>query len=68
MNESLAYNIAVHHQTSVDFFGFKPNSPLDNLDPHFVLDLPHAPSEDISDQSYRLLQYLELATRAKSLQ
>lgn len=65
-NELLAYNIVVHRQSSVEFFGFEPNSSLDYLDPHFVLDPLDAPTDGISDQSYRLLQYLDLATRANS--
>ena len=66
VNELLAYNIAVHRQSSVEFFGFEPSSSLDYLDSHFVLDPLDAPSDDISDHSYRLLQYLDLATRANS--
>ncbi|PIA12560.1 hypothetical protein COEREDRAFT_84042 [Coemansia reversa NRRL 1564] len=66
VNELLAYDIVVHHQSSMEFFGFEPKSSLEYLDPHFVQNTLDAPSEDISDQSYRLLQYLDLATRANS--
>ncbi|KAK7039260.1 NADH dehydrogenase [ubiquinone] flavoprotein 1, mitochondrial [Paramarasmius palmivorus] len=61
--ELLAYNIKVSIcQSSADFFGSVPNTPLSQLDPNFVsgtLD-----SDGLSDHTYRLLQYLELASKA----
>ncbi|KIY52662.1 hypothetical protein FISHEDRAFT_63643 [Fistulina hepatica ATCC 64428] len=67
--ELLAYNIIVHPQPSAVFFGREPNAPLDNLDQHFVsdsLDHYYQDQADISDNTFRLLRYLRLATRANA--
>jgi hypothetical protein len=63
-NELQAYNICVQPLISRVFFGFEPSSTLTQLDPDFVsgtLD-----SEGLSDHTYRLLQYLNLAAHANS--
>jgi hypothetical protein len=61
-NELFAYNITVKTQSPVDFFGSAPSSTLEHVDPHFLRE----PTEDVSDETYRLFQYLDLATRANN--
>jgi hypothetical protein len=63
-NELLAYNITVDPLSSRDFFGFQPSSTLNQLDPKFVSGTLQ--SEGLSDHTYRLFQYLDLATNANA--
>ncbi|KIJ58474.1 hypothetical protein HYDPIDRAFT_68087, partial [Hydnomerulius pinastri MD-312] len=64
-NDLAAYNIAVHRQPADTFFGYTPSTISDGIDPAFLTaTLP--PNENLSDQTYRLLQYLHLATHANS--
>lgn len=62
-----AYNITVSAQPAHEFFGQQPNDGLQNLDQCFVsASLEDDPSDrhDLPDNTLRLLQYLDLATRA----
>ncbi|KAK0191698.1 hypothetical protein F5146DRAFT_1112072 [Armillaria mellea] len=49
-NDLSAYNITVHRQSAETFFGHTPNMAIPN-------------AVNLSDNTYRLLQYLDLATR-----
>ncbi|KIJ62409.1 hypothetical protein HYDPIDRAFT_73745, partial [Hydnomerulius pinastri MD-312] len=64
-NDLAAYNITVRRQPADTFFGYTPNTICDGIDPDFL----HAtvpPNENLSDHTYRLLQYLHLATHPNS--
>ena len=63
--ELLAYNISVKHQSSYDFFGFEPDSALNQVDPQFLSNNLRLDSDnsEVSDETLRLLEYLNLATR-----
>jgi hypothetical protein len=63
-NELLAYNIVVHHQSTEAFFGHNIDSNLAHIDP--LLLSGSLDSEGLSDATYRVLQYLDLATRANA--
>ncbi|KAK0231578.1 hypothetical protein IW262DRAFT_1345102 [Armillaria fumosa] len=56
-----AYNITVHCQSAEAFFGYTPNTIPNTVDPAF-LTATVPPNETLSDETYRLLQYLDLAT------
>jgi hypothetical protein len=64
----LAYNITINVQTSAQFFGREPDAPLDNLDQDFISYCFGADDDQtsISDHTLRLIQYLDLATRANA--
>ena len=62
-NDLIAYNIAIRRQSSETFFGYKPNTIPDAIDPAF-LTATIPPQDNLSDGTYRLLQYLDLATHA----
>ncbi|RDB22092.1 hypothetical protein Hypma_011101 [Hypsizygus marmoreus] len=64
-NDLAAYNIRVRRQSAEDFFGYKPDTIPDTVDPAF-LTARVPPTEDLSDATYRLLQYLDLANNANS--
>ncbi|PBK78988.1 hypothetical protein ARMGADRAFT_1093577, partial [Armillaria gallica] len=64
-NDLIAYNIAIRRQSSETFFGYKPNTIPDAIDPAF-LTATIPPQDNLSDGTYRLLQYLDLATHANS--
>lgn len=64
-NELIAYNIAIRPQSSETFFGYKPNTIPDAVDPAF-LTASVPPQDNLSDGTYRLLQYLDLATHVNS--
>ncbi|KAK0457755.1 uncharacterized protein EV420DRAFT_476448 [Desarmillaria tabescens] len=66
-NDLVAYNIAVHRQSADAFFGYTPNTIPDGIDPAF-LTATVPPHENLSDHTYRLLQYLHIATHASSNQ
>src|ERR1700733_16115501 len=65
-NELDAYNITVTSQSPEIFYG-RPLPPLESLgwlDPNlFYATLD---TEDVSDQTYRILQYLDLASKANA--
>ncbi len=65
LNDLTAYNIVIHRQSSATFFGYKPNTIPDAIDPAF-LTATVPPQENLSDDTYRLMQYLDLATRTNS--
>ncbi|THU97505.1 hypothetical protein K435DRAFT_583757, partial [Dendrothele bispora CBS 962.96] len=67
-NDLLAYNISVRRQSSQDFFGLEPNSSLDNLDQQLLSATLDFDCDQLSDHSYRLLQYLYLAGTANANQ
>lgn len=64
-NDLIAYNIAIRRQSSETFFGYKPNTIPDTIDPAF-LTATIPPQDNLSDGTYRLLQYLDVATRVNS--
>ncbi|PBK85186.1 hypothetical protein ARMGADRAFT_565846 [Armillaria gallica] len=64
-NDLIAYNIAIRRQSSDTFFGYKPNTIPDAIDPAF-LTATIPPQDNLSDGTYRLLQYLDLATHTNS--
>ncbi|KAE9395823.1 hypothetical protein BT96DRAFT_922571 [Gymnopus androsaceus JB14] len=65
LNELRAYNITICLQSSDSFFGYTPNEISNAIDPDFLTaTLP--PNENLADDTYRLLQYLGLATRVNS--
>ncbi|KAJ1726241.1 NADH dehydrogenase [ubiquinone] flavoprotein 1, mitochondrial, partial [Coemansia sp. Benny D160-2] len=66
--ELMAYNIIVHDQSSVEFFGFEPSSSLDYLDSHIIFGPLNTRFDSLSDQSYRLLEYLSLAMKPSHIQ
>lgn len=59
----IAYNIAVCRQSSDTFFGYKPETVSDTIDPDF-LTAAVPPQDGLSKGTYRLLLYLHLATHA----
>ncbi len=61
-NDLAAYNITVHRQSAETFFGYTPNTIPNAVDPAFITAMV-PPNENLSDNTYRLLQYLDLATR-----
>ncbi len=64
-NDLIAYNITIRRQSSDSFFGYTPNIIPDAIDPAF-LTATVPPDDNLSDGTYRLLQYLDLATHANS--
>ena len=67
-NELAAYNITVRRQSAPDFFGYQPNTIPEYLDPEFVHS-PVPPNDSIADvATFRILQYIDLATRANATQ
>ena len=67
-NELAAYNITVRRQSAPDFFGYQPNTIPEYLDPEFVHS-PVPPNDNIADvATFRILQYIDLATRANATQ
>jgi hypothetical protein len=59
--ELVAYNVMVQRQNSRTFFGYLPTTISNTVDPAFIsADLPA--DETLSDSTYRLVQYLDLAT------
>ncbi|KAK0227111.1 hypothetical protein EDD85DRAFT_794938 [Armillaria nabsnona] len=56
-----AYNITVHRQSTETFFGYTPNAIPNAVDPAFIT-ATVPPNENLSDNTYQLLQYLDLAT------
>ena len=64
-NDLDAYNIIVRRQSAEDFFGYQPNILPETIDPDF-LTATVPPKENLSNANYRLLQYLDLATKANS--
>ncbi|KAK2464024.1 hypothetical protein APHAL10511_003968 [Amanita phalloides] len=64
-NDLAAYNIIVRRQSAVDFFGYQPDTIPETIDPDF-LTAPVPPNGNLSDTTYRLLQYINLAATAHS--
>lgn len=59
--ELMDYNIISQKQSAEEFFGYAPNTIPDIIDPAFTdADLPA--NETLNDSTYRLIQYLSLAT------
>ncbi|KAK0470241.1 uncharacterized protein EV420DRAFT_100107 [Desarmillaria tabescens] len=68
-NDLAAYNITVLCQSTDAFFGYTPNTIPDGIDPDFLTATIVPPNcENLSDHTYRLLQYLDIATHAGSNQ
>lgn len=64
-NDLLAYNIRVSSQSPDNFYGIPlPPAGLSNLDPYLVSGT--LSTQGLSDETYRLLQYLDLASRANA--
>lgn len=65
-NDLLAYNIRVSSQSSYRFYGqpVLTFANLSSLDPHLLSGT--LSTQGISDETYRLLQYIDLASRANS--
>jgi hypothetical protein len=61
-NELIAYNITVTAQEQQQFFPQGADAPLTDLDPALITAAPKA--TDVSDDTYRFLAYLDLATTA----
>ncbi|KAK0470706.1 hypothetical protein IW261DRAFT_1572894 [Armillaria novae-zelandiae] len=59
-NDLISYNITIRRLSSDSFFGYRPNTIPDAIDPAF-LTATVPPDEHLSDGTYRLLQYLDLA-------
>ncbi|KXN92479.1 hypothetical protein AN958_07426 [Leucoagaricus sp. SymC.cos] len=57
--DSEAYHITICNQSPRHFFGYKPNGLPDNLDPNILT--TQEPNDNLSDATYRLLQYITLA-------
>jgi len=67
-NELAAYNITVRRQSATDFFGYQPDTIPEFLNPEFVHS-PVPPDDNIADvATFRILQYIDLATRANATQ
>ncbi|KAK0470594.1 hypothetical protein IW261DRAFT_1573028 [Armillaria novae-zelandiae] len=64
-NDLISYNITIRRLSSDSFFGYKPHTIPDAIDPAF-LTTTVPPDEHLSDGTYRLLQYLDLAMHANS--
>lgn len=64
-NDLDAYNIIVRLQSAEDFFGYQPDILPETIDPDF-LTATVPPKENLSNANYRLLQYLDLATKPNS--
>ena len=62
-NELLAYNITVQRQDVSDFFGHELGS-IDHLDPNLFSSADPTTAIDLSQETYRFLVYLNLASRA----
>ncbi|KAK0218859.1 hypothetical protein IW262DRAFT_1062823 [Armillaria fumosa] len=60
-SDLISYNITIRRLSSDDFFGYRPNTIPDAIDPA-LLTATIPPDEHLSDGTYRLLQYLDLAT------
>ena len=61
--ELVAYNVVVQRQDHRTFFGYLPTTIANTVDPAFIsADLPA--DATLSDSTYRLVQYLGLATNA----
>ncbi|KAK0218864.1 hypothetical protein IW262DRAFT_1297989 [Armillaria fumosa] len=60
-SDLISYNITIRRLSSDDFFGYRPNTIPDAIDPAF-LTATIPPDEHLSDSTHRLLQYLDLAT------
>ena len=65
-NELLAYNIRVSSQTPHSFYGIPlpPVASLNDLDPDLVSGT--LSTQGLNDGTYRLLQYLDLASTANA--
>ena len=60
--------ITVCCQSALDFFGYQPNTIPEYLNPEFVHS-PVPPNDNIVDvATFRILQYIDLATRANVTQ
>ena len=60
--------ITVCRQSAPDFFGYQPNTIPEYLNPEFVHS-PVPPNDNIVDvATFRILQYIDLATRANATQ
>ena len=64
-NELLAYNINVQRQNPTNFFGREPG-PIDHLDPNLFSTADPTISAHFSQETYRFLAYLDLASRANA--
>jgi hypothetical protein len=65
-NDLLAYNIKVSSQSPLSFYGrpLPPVGSLNNLDPNLVSGTLN--TQGLKDDTYRLLQYLDLASTANA--
>ena len=59
--ELMDYNIISQKQSAEEFFGYAPNTIPDIIDPAFT-DAHLPANETLNDSTYRLIQYLSLAT------
>ena len=60
MNELLAYNISVHVQNTLEFFGREPG-PIDHLDSHLPSTIDRLIATNFPKETYCFLSYLDLA-------
>jgi hypothetical protein len=63
--ELLAYNITVHRQSAIDFFGIELGH-IDHLDPNLLSSANASFAADFSKEIYRFLAHLDSASRANS--
>ena len=62
-----AYNIVVRRKSAKDFFGYiLPDTIPETIDPAFLTATVPPDDDDLSDTTYRLLQYIHLATNPDS--
>ena len=64
-NELLAYNITVQRQDVINFFGHELGS-IDHLDSNLFSSADPTIAVDFSQETYRFLAYLDLASRANA--
>ena len=64
-NEFLAYNITVQRQDVINFFGHELGS-IDHLDSNLFSSTDPTIAVDFSQETYRFLVYLDLASRANA--
>jgi hypothetical protein len=64
-NELLAYNITVQRQDVISFFGHELGS-IDHLDTNLFSSADPTIAVDFSQETYRFLAYLDLASRANA--
>jgi hypothetical protein len=64
-NELLAYNIHIHRQEALEFFG-RELGPIDHFDPNLLSSADPTIAVDFTKDTYRFLVYLDLASRANA--